>query len=157
MQESCGKDVERAFGVLHARCVVLRDPAFGWAQNHLGERMTACIITHNIFVEDKGPRASNVEFAAIGVHVDLSSQSLKFRTEWLCSHHNITSRKWYNQLQHDLIEHLWTWRGAIGVKPMWSYVIFYDVVLYLFRVPLCLVPSTYEFYFIMSKSSLCLF
>jgi hypothetical protein len=40
--------------------------------------MTACIITHNIFVEDKVPRASNVEFAAIGVHVDLSSQSLKF-------------------------------------------------------------------------------
>lgn len=70
--------MERAFGVLHARCVVLRDPAFGWAQNHLGERMTACIITHNIFVEDKVPRASNVEFAAIGVHVDLSSQSLKF-------------------------------------------------------------------------------
>jgi hypothetical protein len=61
-QESCRKDIERAFGVLQARWAVLRGPAYGWDRHHLTEMMTACIIMHNMIVEDEGEGATNVDF-----------------------------------------------------------------------------------------------
>jgi hypothetical protein len=61
-QESYRKDIERAFGVLQARWAVLRGPAYGWDRNHLTEMMTACIIMHNMIVEDEGDGAGNVDF-----------------------------------------------------------------------------------------------
>jgi hypothetical protein len=62
MQESCRKDIERAFGVLQARWAVLRGPAYGWDCNRLTEIMIACIIMHNMIVEDEGPFAANIDF-----------------------------------------------------------------------------------------------
>jgi hypothetical protein len=61
-QESCRKDIERAFGVLQSRWAVLRGPAYGWDRNQLAEMMTACIIMHNMIVEDEGDGAANVDF-----------------------------------------------------------------------------------------------
>jgi hypothetical protein len=62
MQESCRKDIERAFGVLQARWAVLRGPAYGWDRNRLTEIITACIIMHNMIVEDEGEFAANTDF-----------------------------------------------------------------------------------------------
>eukprot|EP00267_Zea_mays_P051534 XP_020404495.1 protein ALP1-like [Zea mays] len=72
MQESCRKDIERAFGVLQARWAVLRGPAYGWDRNRLTEIITACIIMHNMIVEDEGPFAANTDFGDNTSGIDAS-------------------------------------------------------------------------------------
>ena len=52
-QESARKDVERAFGVLQARFAIVRGPARFFKQETLKDIMTACIILHNMIVEDE--------------------------------------------------------------------------------------------------------
>jgi hypothetical protein len=53
IQESIRKDVERAFGVLQARFAMVRQPARMFKLPELKEIMTACIILHNMIVEDE--------------------------------------------------------------------------------------------------------
>ncbi|XP_039682912.1 uncharacterized protein [Medicago truncatula] len=52
-QESCRKDIERAFGVLQARFKIIREPARLWDIADLGIIMRSCIILHNMIVEDE--------------------------------------------------------------------------------------------------------
>ena len=52
-QEGARKDVERAFGVLQARFAILRSPARMWQVRLMAEIMYACIILHNMVVEDE--------------------------------------------------------------------------------------------------------
>lgn len=73
MQESARKDIERTFGVLQSRRAVLRGPAYGWVRNHLTEMMIACIIMHNMIVEDEGEGAENVDFVGATPPPDLST------------------------------------------------------------------------------------
>nr|ACG45411.1 hypothetical protein [Zea mays] len=51
------------FGVLQTRWGVLRGPAYGWDRNRLAEIITACIIMHNMIVEDEGEDPSDVQFS----------------------------------------------------------------------------------------------
>ena len=52
-QEACRKDVERAFGVLQSRWAIVRHPARTWDTKRMHEVMTACVIMHNMIVEDE--------------------------------------------------------------------------------------------------------
>jgi hypothetical protein len=52
-QEGARKDVERAFGVLQARFAIIRNPSRMWQMNSLAEIMYACIILHNMTLEDE--------------------------------------------------------------------------------------------------------
>ncbi|XP_072064342.1 uncharacterized protein [Arachis hypogaea] len=52
-QEGQRKDVERAFGVLQARFAIIRGPARFWEKKKLANIMRACIILHNMIVEDE--------------------------------------------------------------------------------------------------------
>ncbi|KAM5573625.1 hypothetical protein ABKV19_013256 [Rosa sericea] len=53
-QEAYRKDVERAFGILQARFAIIRQPVRGWEQREsLSTIMLACIILHNMIVEDE--------------------------------------------------------------------------------------------------------
>ncbi|XP_048501325.1 uncharacterized protein LOC104908229 [Beta vulgaris subsp. vulgaris] len=52
-QESKRKDVERAFGVLQARFAIIRQPALARDKEMLGKIIIACIIIHNMVVEDE--------------------------------------------------------------------------------------------------------
>ncbi len=52
-QEGARKDVERAFGVLQARFNIVRRPAKKWKRKSVGKIMLACVILHNIIVEDE--------------------------------------------------------------------------------------------------------
>jgi hypothetical protein len=52
-QEACRKDVERAFGVLQSRFAIVRGPARLWDEDTLHNIMMACIIMHNMIVEDE--------------------------------------------------------------------------------------------------------
>jgi hypothetical protein len=52
-QESRRKDIECAFGVLQSRFAILRTPACMWQPRILGKITHACIIMHNMIVEDE--------------------------------------------------------------------------------------------------------
>jgi len=52
--ESARKDVERAFGVLQARWHIIKGPARIWSIKTISDIMYACIILHNMIVQDKG-------------------------------------------------------------------------------------------------------
>ena len=52
-QEGCRKDIEHAFGVLHARFKIIREPARMWDISNLAIIIRSCIILHNMIVEDE--------------------------------------------------------------------------------------------------------
>ena len=52
-QAAARKDVERAFGVLQARFAILRQPSLAFDEDILSDIMKACIIMHNMIVEDE--------------------------------------------------------------------------------------------------------
>uniref|UniRef100_A0A0D3AQR0 DDE Tnp4 domain-containing protein n=1 Tax=Brassica oleracea var. oleracea TaxID=109376 RepID=A0A0D3AQR0_BRAOL len=52
-QDAVRKDVERAFGVLQARFAIVKNPTFFWDKVKIGKIMRACIILHNMIVEDE--------------------------------------------------------------------------------------------------------
>jgi hypothetical protein len=58
-QESARKDVERAFGVLQAQFAIIRGHARSWKLEMLKDIMMACVILHNMIVEDE--RTNNGE------------------------------------------------------------------------------------------------
>ncbi|KAK9293353.1 hypothetical protein L1049_021345 [Liquidambar formosana] len=51
-QESIRKDIERAFGVLQSRFAIVHGPLRFWDLATLKDIMIACIIMHNMIVED---------------------------------------------------------------------------------------------------------
>ncbi|XP_006655110.1 putative nuclease HARBI1 [Oryza brachyantha] len=52
-QEACRKDVERSFGVLQSRFAIVRGLARLWDEDTIHNITTACIIMHNMIVEDE--------------------------------------------------------------------------------------------------------
>ena len=60
-QEAKRKDVERAFGVLQSRFNIVRRPARSWSMKILRKIMKACVILHNMIVEDEGMAEEPIE------------------------------------------------------------------------------------------------
>jgi hypothetical protein len=52
-QEACRKDVEQAFGVLQSHWAIIRHPAKAWSVQQMWKIMTACVIMHNMIVEEE--------------------------------------------------------------------------------------------------------
>jgi hypothetical protein len=104
-QESCRKGVECAFGVLQARWKILHNPARLWKQSDMNAILRACIILHNMIVEDEK-------------EVDLSTIH---NSEWIgqedppvnniayfmdaCTY--IQNKENCHQLRAVLVEHIW--------------------------------------------------
>jgi hypothetical protein len=63
-QEGARKDVERAFGVLQSRFAIVRRPTRLWKRKSIGRIMLACVILHDMIVEDE---RDNVK-----IHIDLN-------------------------------------------------------------------------------------
>jgi hypothetical protein len=53
-QEAARKDVERTFGVFQSRFAIIRGPGRIWDEETLTMIMRACVIIHNMIVEDDG-------------------------------------------------------------------------------------------------------
>ena len=52
-QEGARKDVEKAFGVLQSRFDIVNHPAWFWKPSDVVNIMQACIILHNMIVDDE--------------------------------------------------------------------------------------------------------
>jgi hypothetical protein len=113
MQESCRKDIERAFGVLQARWAVLRGPAYGWDRNRLTEIITACIIMHNMIVENEGDFAGNTGFGETNSGIEPCQLIQEGCSEWVINHFDLRRQERSSTLQNDLVEHLWAHRGSM--------------------------------------------
>ena len=106
-QEACRKDVERAFGVLQARFAIVRGPARFWDEDTLGQIMRACVIMHNMIVEDERDEEDDLSFDGEGEKVKISHEGTPELEEFIKNYKNIKDKEIHNQLQDDLIEHLW--------------------------------------------------
>ena len=113
-QESARKDVERAFGVLQARFAIVRGPARLWKLEVLKDIMKACIILHNMIVEDER-NANELDFTydtmdespTAVVIPERSSELLQF----INTQHCIRDKEIHSKLQADLVKHQWNMHG----------------------------------------------
>ncbi|XP_051186503.2 uncharacterized protein [Lolium perenne] len=106
-QEAARKDVERAFGILQARWAIVRHPARAWDVQTLWEVMTACVIMHNMIVEvERDDSLYDNDWEGQGELVTPQRGPASFQ-EVLHAHHEIRDLAVHNQLQADLIEHVW--------------------------------------------------
>jgi hypothetical protein len=105
-QESCRKDVERAFGVLQARFAIVRGPAREWDAETLAAIMKACIIMHNLIVEDEGIDEDDFSYDDMGEKVKISHNGTPELDEFIQNYKSIQDKETHTQLQADLVEHI---------------------------------------------------
>jgi hypothetical protein len=109
-QAAARKDVERAFEILQAQFAIMREPARFWDQECIWYIINACIIMHNMIIEDN--RGKDIEqinhYDLMGVPVQV--QRTQHRIAWfMASYHAIRSNDTHDELQNDLIEEWWKW------------------------------------------------
>ncbi|XP_010681433.2 uncharacterized protein LOC104896384 [Beta vulgaris subsp. vulgaris] len=113
--ESARKDVERAFGVLQARFAIVRGPARCWHKSKLHDIMDACIILHNMIVEDERHTYSrnfpDYDFSPHAVEDVQHGHAQDFQA-YLARDVAIRDRQMHHQLKADLVEHIWTRFGS---------------------------------------------
>ncbi|XP_048591653.1 putative nuclease HARBI1 [Brassica napus] len=116
VQESVRKDVDRAFGVLQARFAIVRNPALIWDKAKIGKIMRACIILHNMIVEDERDRHTQFDLSQFAQpesnrssHVDFGySTDMPSNTSNLMAiRTRLRDRNIHEQLKNDLVEHIW--------------------------------------------------
>jgi len=114
-QESCRKDMERAFGVLQAKWKILHRPARLWNQKVLNSIMRACVILHNMVVEDeRGVQLPNIHPSEWPGVVDPpinQDREIPGIEKLVDAQNIIQDRETAAQLQNDLMEHMWMLYG----------------------------------------------
>jgi len=110
-QEAARKDVERAFGVLQARFAMVRGPARMWHKEDLWYIMQACVILHNMIIEDERDEEDDFNYHQEGIPVlqpvDYQSRNPLVLEDFLKIHDEIEDRSSHERLRDDLVEHLW--------------------------------------------------
>ncbi|CAM8934568.1 unnamed protein product [Rhodiola kirilowii] len=113
-QESQRKDVERAFGVLQSRFAIVRGPSRFWDKADLGRIMRACIIIHNMIVEDErdtyitqfGPLPTYDDVTHGLSQPNLGEEPLAPYEAYIQKTIQMHDKRTHRQLQNDLIEHI---------------------------------------------------
>ncbi|XP_057744657.1 uncharacterized protein LOC130962467 [Arachis stenosperma] len=114
-QEGQRKDVERAFGVLQARFAIIRGPARFWKKKKLANIMRACIILHNMIVEDErdtyaGNFTQSLEYDDVENGLSqpqLGEEDFAPYHQFLQRNAQLRNRQHHRQLKEDLIEHIY--------------------------------------------------
>lgn len=110
-QESVRKDVERAFGVLQGRFAVVRYPCLSWSLDEMCEIMNACVIMHNMIIEDERDTRKQLVGEVFDFQGPMAHPHPGVPTqyaEFLAIHREIRDGTMHKQLHDDLVHHLWT-------------------------------------------------
>jgi hypothetical protein len=102
-QMAARKDVERAFGVLQKRWRILAQPCRLWEKAHIRNVMYACIILHNMILEDE-ERAICEYFG----EETQQSQANITDEERNANNFEIKSSQTHHNLRADLVDHIWS-------------------------------------------------
>jgi hypothetical protein len=120
-QEACRKAVERAFGNLQGKFHILVSPGRLWHLDDLSRVMTACIILNNMSVEDRRnnmtalapplpsdqPVTAALTPVSVTMPLNLEPSFERFEEAFLF----IRNKELHQQLQNNLIEHIWNQHG----------------------------------------------
>ena len=110
-QAAARKDVERTFGILQAQFAIVRGPARFWEQEILWYIMMACVIMHNMIIEnERGQDLDDAQYMLIGrpVHPRRNQDRI---ARFIECYHEIRDEDTHEHLQQDLMEEWWTWWG----------------------------------------------
>ncbi|XP_058776691.1 uncharacterized protein LOC131651022 [Vicia villosa] len=112
-QESTRKDVEQTFGVLQSRFAIICGLARAWHMKTLKYTIYACIILHNMIVEDeRHTYGGNFDYSYDNVDNNnstietFSDPHLNLATR-LQRRASICEKQVHRQLQGDLVEYVW--------------------------------------------------
>lgn len=109
MQESARKDVERAFGVLKQRWHIIARPSNLWLQSDMKTVITACIILHNMIVEDqRGEPFETFEDAASTASVRPYAGRLE---HFVGSMSELRCRDHHYDLRNVIMQYQWDCKG----------------------------------------------
>nr|XP_043639413.1 protein ALP1-like [Erigeron canadensis] len=106
-QESARKGIERAFGVLKKRWKVLKHPALYWDKRNMQDVCYACIILHNMILEDENKAVCqdyNAQEPSLNPDYWRRITPTEVRIQNL---HAVKNRETHNMLTTDLVDHLW--------------------------------------------------
>lgn len=113
MQEGARKDVERAFGVLKQRFKIVAEPSRLWDQADIAKIMQACVILHNMIVEDEKdmvedfPDLNEAAGSSTATPPQFHRGSIPEFTQVIEKDAEIRNRTVHTQLKKDLVEHIW--------------------------------------------------
>ncbi|XP_021747233.1 uncharacterized protein LOC110713078 [Chenopodium quinoa] len=128
-QAAARKDVERAFGVLQAQFAIIRKPSLAYDEDILRDIMKACIIMHNMIVEDERHNYTRAE--ALRSFYEEDQQELTAAStsttppfefnigrptnfdfnSFLQRKASLRDREIHLSLKRDLVEHIWLQYG----------------------------------------------
>jgi hypothetical protein len=108
-QTSVRKDMECAFSLLKKRFNILAIHICSYSQRTLDLIMRACIILHNIIIEDErdGDYDENYHTVTYVIAPSVSYETSANLTTILQREAHLTSGLMFLNLQSDLIEHMW--------------------------------------------------
>jgi hypothetical protein len=96
--------VDITFGILQAQLAIMRGHARFWDQECIWYIMNACVIMHNIIIEDdrqKDEEHTHYELMGVPVQVKRTAYRVAY---FIASYHFIRSNDIHNKLQKDLLE-----------------------------------------------------
>ncbi|XP_042415324.1 uncharacterized protein LOC122004511 [Zingiber officinale] len=105
-QESARKNVERAFGVIRSRWAIVRGPTRYWYRKKLKQTMLACIILHNMIVEDEGGHVTNWYNEEGDEPAQPIHGSNRGFQDYLRTNSELRDTQVHHQLRADLVEHI---------------------------------------------------
>nr|XP_043616058.1 uncharacterized protein LOC122587974 [Erigeron canadensis] len=107
-QEAARKDVERAFGVLQGRWAILKQDACPHSVNKIKRMMYACVILHNMIVQDNGNAISDLEEDYLS---DLTNMPRRTWDERVATQMRVVGeirdRRTHHRLRNALVDHVW--------------------------------------------------
>ncbi|GJR60554.1 ALP1-like protein [Tanacetum coccineum] len=102
--EAARKDVERAFGVLKKKWVIVRTPARSRSLKRITHLMYTCIILHNMIRKEKG-KAISLDFYPEEQHRE--DDPVRSAQDRLRVIREIHDEETHLNLKADLVEHIW--------------------------------------------------
>ncbi|XP_058223075.1 uncharacterized protein LOC131332791 [Rhododendron vialii] len=106
-----GNDYTMGYYLADARFAIVRGPARSWSLRTIKDIMKACIILHNMIVEDERDeyvvQDMDYEQSDKVPPIEVLQEQLPDVMEFIQWHRHIRDRGAHSQLKADLIEHLW--------------------------------------------------